>query len=99
MGDSLTSANSKSVELKSFTSVLFFFAGRTETTHFSTRKHLSAITRILIPPKEGGGGGVLLGIIGGGMPRGSLNPDLISDNSFSPPVFRPGIGRKQDIIT
>ena len=97
MGDSLTSANSKSVELKSFTSVLFFFAGRTETTHFSTRKHLSAITRILIPPKEGGG--VLLGILGGGVPRGSLNPDLISDQSFSPPVFRPGIGRNQVIIT
>ena len=37
------------------------------------------------------GGGVLLGILGGGVPPGSPNPDPISDQkmSFSTPVFRP----------
>ena len=37
----------------------------------------------------GDGRGVLLGILGGGVPPGSLNPDLISDQnmSFSKPVF------------
>ena len=35
-------------------------------------------------------GGVLLGILGGGVPRGSSNPDPISDLNmpFSTPVFR-----------
>ena len=39
------------------------------------------------PPR----GGVLLGIPGGGVPSGSPNPDLISDQkiSFSISVFRP----------
>ena len=39
------------------------------------------------------GGGVLLGILGGGVPPGSPNPDPISDQtmSFSTPVFRPGL--------
>ena len=38
-------------------------------------------------------GGVLLGILGGGVPPGSSNPDLISDLNmlFSTPVFRPGV--------
>ena len=37
--------------------------------------------------------GVLLGILGGDVPPGSSNLDLISDQkiSFSTPVFRPGI--------
>ena len=37
------------------------------------------------------GGGVLLGILGGGVPPGSSNPDPISDLNmpFSTPVFRP----------
>ena len=37
--------------------------------------------------------GVLLGILGGDVPPGSPNLDLISDQkiSFSTPVFRPGI--------
>ena len=41
----------------------------------------------------GGGGGVLLGFFGGGVPSGSSNPDLVSDQkiSFSTPVFRPGL--------
>ena len=40
-----------------------------------------------------GGGGVLLGILGGGVPPGSQNPDPISEQkmSFSRPVFRPGL--------
>ena len=39
------------------------------------------------------GGGVHLGILGGGVPPGSPNPDLISDRklSFFTPVFRPGL--------
>ena len=38
-------------------------------------------------------GGVLLGILGGGVPPGSPNPDRISDQtmSFSLTVFRPGL--------
>ena len=37
--------------------------------------------------------GVLLGILGGGVPPGSSNPDPISDQkvSFSTPVFRPDL--------
>ena len=37
--------------------------------------------------------GVLLGILDGGVPPGSPNPDSISDQnmSFSTPVFRPGL--------
>ena len=48
-------------------------------------------------PFSGGGhlpgGGVLLGILGGGVPPGSPNPNTISDQkmSFSTPVFRPGL--------
>ena len=40
-----------------------------------------------------GGGGVLLGILGGGVPPGSSNPDPISDliMPFSTPVFRPDL--------
>ena len=40
-----------------------------------------------------GGGGVLLGILGGGVPPGSSNPDPISDLNmpFSTPVFRPDL--------
>ena len=39
----------------------------------------------------GWGGGVLLGILGGGVPPGSSNPNPISDQkkSFSTHVFRP----------
>ena len=38
-------------------------------------------------------GGVLLGILGGGVPLGSSNPDPISDLNmpFSTPVFRPDL--------
>ena len=45
--------------------------------------------RLCISP----GGRVLLGILGGGVPPGSPNPDLISDQkmSFSTPVFRPDL--------
>ena len=32
--------------------------------------------------KPGGGGGVLLGILGGGVPPGSPNPDPISDQKI-----------------
>ena len=41
----------------------------------------------------GGGGGVLPGILGGGVPPGSSNPDPISDLNmpFSTPVFRPDL--------
>ena len=40
-----------------------------------------------------GGGGVLLGILGGGVPPGTLNPNPISDQkmSFTRPVFRPDL--------
>ena len=40
-----------------------------------------------------GGGGLFLGILGGGVPTGSSNPDPISDQkmSFSTPVFRPDL--------
>ena len=43
--------------------------------------------------RVGRGGGVLLGILGGGVPPGSPNPDPISDQkmSFSTPVFRPDL--------
>ena len=46
--------------------------------------------------REGGGGGeggVTLGILGGGVPPDSPNPDPISDQkmSISTPVFRPGL--------
>ena len=45
------------------------------------------------PGGGGGGGGVLLGILGGGVPPGSSNPDPISDLNmpFSNPVFRPDL--------
>ena len=33
-------------------------------------------------PRGGGGGGVLLGIIAGGVPPGSSNPDPISDQKM-----------------
>ena len=41
----------------------------------------------------GGAGGVLLGILGGGVPPGSSNPDPISDLNmpFFTPVFRPDL--------
>ena len=37
--------------------------------------------------------GVLLGILGGGVPPGSPNPDPISDQNmpFSTPIFRPDL--------
>ena len=53
---------------------------------------------------RGGGEWVLLGILGGGVPPGSPNPDPISDQKlsvFTPvfiPDFRPGIGRNYVII-
>ena len=39
------------------------------------------------------GGGVVLGILGGGVPPASPNPDPISDQKmpFPIPVFRPGL--------
>lgn len=48
----------------------------------------SRIDFFLISP-----GGVLLGILGGGVPPGSSNPDPISDLNmpFSTPVFRPDL--------
>ena len=56
LGRQLNQCQFKICWIEEFHLSLVSFAGRTETTHFSTRKHLSAITRILIPPKEGGGG-------------------------------------------
>ena len=50
--------------------------------------------KIQLNPQEGGGRGrVFLGILVGGVPPGSPNPDSISDQnmSFSIPVFRPGL--------
>ena len=46
-----------------------------------------------ISPPGGGGWQVLLGILGGGVPLGSPNPDPISDQkmSFSIPIFRPDL--------
>ena len=40
-----------------------------------------------------GGGGLLLGVLGGGVPPRSPNPDPISDlkMSFFTPIFRPGL--------
>ena len=39
------------------------------------------------------GGGLLLGVLGGGVPPRSPNPDPISDlkMSFFTPIFRPGL--------
>ena len=37
------------------------------------------VVQQIMPPGPGGGGGVLLGILGGGVPPGSSNPDPISD--------------------
>ena len=56
------------------------------------RKHkklgVRALEIYVIPP-----GGVLLGILGGGVPPGSSNPDPISDLKmpFPTPVFRPDL--------
>ena len=38
-------------------------------------------------------GGIFLGILGGGVPPGSPNPDPISDQKmqFSGPIFRPDL--------
>ena len=66
----------------------------------SKREPLNPLNLAKIP----GGGGVLLGIRGGGVPRGSPNPDPISDQTNvifhtrfknrtlkSIPVFRPSL--------
>ena len=47
-----------------------------------------------------GGKGMLPGILGGGVPPSSPNPDPISDQkmSFSTPVFRPGSGCSNAIL-
>ena len=47
------------------------------------------------------GRGVLLEILGGTVPSGSPNLDPILDHKmlFSTPVFRPGIGTNDAIIT
>ena len=39
-------------------------------------------------PNPGGGGEVILGILGGGVPPDSPNPDPISDQNCHFPVFR-----------
>ena len=56
---------------------------------------ICGFVKIQLSPQEGGGGRgqVFLGILGGGVPLGSPNPDSISDQnmSFSTPVFRPGL--------
>lgn len=51
--------------------------------------------------ERGGIVGLLLGIVGGGVPHGSPNPDHILDQemAFSTPVFRPGIRRNYVNIT
>ena len=48
-----------------------------------------------------GGWGLLLGVVGGGVPHGSPNPDPILNQkmTFSTPVFRPGIRRNFVNIT
>ena len=48
----------------------------------------------------GGGKGILPGILDGGVPPSSPNPDPISDQkmSFSTPVFRPGSGCSNVIL-
>ena len=56
---------------------------------------ICGFVKIQLNPQEGGGGRlqVFLGILGGGVPLGSPNPDSISDQnmSFYTPVFRPGL--------
>ena len=57
--------------------------------------HMCCIFHTRCPGPGGGGGGegVLLGILGGGVPPGSSNPNPISDLNmpFSTPVFRPDL--------
>ena len=54
---------------------------------------LGEFYRSLLHTAPSGGRGVLLGILGGGVPPGSTNPDPISDQKvlFSTPVFRPDL--------
>ena len=57
---------------------------------------ICGFVKIQLNPQEVGGGGgerVFLGILGGGVPPGSPNPDSNSDQnmSFSTPVFRRGL--------
>ena len=59
----------------------------------NTRMNVSCLEQDICRP----GGGALLGILVGGVPPGSPNPDPISDQpemSFSTPVFRPGRDHK-----
>ena len=52
------------------------------------RKNLFPLDSVIHFPKTyPGGGGVLLGILGEGVPPGSPNPDLISDQSHFPHPF------------
>ena len=71
---------------------------------YGARQKLPIVDKSLVATvlaSAGWGGGVLLGILGGGVPRGSPNPDPISDQKMSfhthfqtrplksIPVFRP----------
>ena len=61
--------------------------------YFSTNRFQTWQKYWFTPEGGGGGGGLLLGIIGGGVPPGSPNPNLISDQKMpsSTLVFRPGL--------
>ena len=76
-------------ELLSFVHVV------TPSWHRREVLQICGFVKIQLNPQEAGGGRgrVFLGILGGGVPPGSPNPDPISDQnmSFSIPVFRPGL--------
>ena len=53
--------------------------------------HFAAVSSQRPGGGGGGGEGLLLGILDGGVPPASPNPDPISDQKFFTPVFSPGL--------
>ena len=70
----------------------YLFSFCSDRTEYNVNQPLKLMTEK--QSREGvGGGGVTLGILGGGVPPDSPNPDPISDQkmSISTAVFRPGL--------
>ena len=64
--------------------LIFFFLQSTQRRHSTVKNKQSLCPRgpINLGGVAPGGGGVLLGILGGGVPPGSSNPDPISDQKM-----------------